>query len=166
MAQVSDDTLAKISTDAATEFVQSFYPALQSSRATIASFYAPTTSKILFNGNIVADGASVQEIFTKQMPPARYEVQSYDCQIINLNYPGLASSSRPSSTALAKNMSLLVTVSGYVAFGETREPRELSNRGFSETFVLVPNPQAEAGGPKARGRKHWLIQSQNFRLVV
>ncbi|PGH30550.1 hypothetical protein GX50_06683 [[Emmonsia] crescens] len=183
MAQATEDTLTKISTDAATDFVQSFYPALQSTRNTIASYYAPTPtlSKILFNGNVVADGPSVQEIFINQMPPAHYEVQSYDCQIINTNYPGLASSSsslsaastsanvsaKPlPSAAAARNMSILVTVNGFVRFGEERDPGDLSNRGFSETFVLVPNAQADAGGPKAKGKKHWLIQSQNFRLVV
>ncbi|OJD13057.1 hypothetical protein AJ78_06449 [Emergomyces pasteurianus Ep9510] len=180
MAQVTEDTLTKISTDAATDFVQSFYPALQSARNTIASYYAPTPtlSKILFNGNVVADGPSVQEIFTNQMPPAHYEVQSYDCQIINPNYPGMAVSSsglaasasasaKPlSSSAMAKNMSILVTVNGLVRFGELRDPGDMSNRGFSETFVLVPDAPADGGGPRARAKKHWLIQSQNFRLVV
>ncbi|PGH15664.1 hypothetical protein AJ79_02258 [Helicocarpus griseus UAMH5409] len=170
MAQVSDDTLAKTSIDAATEFVQSFYTALQSGRSTIGSFYAPTPtiSKILFNGNVVADGPSVQEIFTNQMPAAHYEVQSYDCQIINLNYPGPAAAAEAAGKPLtgmaaARNMSLLVTVSGSVRFGEEREPGDLSNRGFSETFVLVPSGET---GLKGRGKKHWLIQSQNFRLVV
>ncbi|KLJ07007.1 hypothetical protein EMPG_17506 [Blastomyces silverae] len=176
MAQVTEDTLTKISTEAASDFVQSFYPALQSARNTIASYYAPapTLCKILFNGNVVADGSSVQEIFANQMPPAHYEVQSYDCQIINTNYPAMTAASstatasaKPlSSSAVARNMSILVIVNGSVRFGEERGPGDLSNRGFSETFVLVPNTQADAGGLKARGKKHWLIQSQNFRLVV
>ncbi|ODH45912.1 hypothetical protein GX48_08013 [Paracoccidioides brasiliensis] len=175
MTQVTEDTLTKISTDAATDFVQSFYPALQASRSTIASFYTPppTLCKILFNGNVVADGPSVQEIFAKQMPTTHYEVQAYDCQIINMNYPGLDATSgatggsRPlSGRAVARNMSILVTVSGSVRFGEERDPGGLSNRGFSETFVLVPNPQSDGHGGRAAGKKHWLIQSQNFRLVV
>ncbi|OAX83394.1 hypothetical protein ACJ72_02236 [Emergomyces africanus] len=180
MAEMTEDILTKISTDAATDFVQSFYPALQSARNTIATYYAPspTLSKILFNGNVVADGPSVQDIFTNQMPPTHYEVQSYDCQIINPNYPAMAAASpgtaaaagpraKPvSSSAMAKNMSILVTVNGFVRFGEERAPGDLANRGFSETFVLVPNESPGAGGPKARARKHWLIQSQVFRLVV
>ncbi|PGH05408.1 hypothetical protein GX51_02932 [Blastomyces parvus] len=176
MAQVTEDTLIKISTDAASDFVQSFYPALQSAQSTIASYYAPppTLCKILFNGNVVADGPSVQEIFANQMPPAHYDVQSYDCQIINPNYPSMTvgastatTGAKPSSsTAAARNMSILVTVNGSVRFGGERAPGDLSNRGFSETFVLVPNTQADAAGLKARGKKNWLIQSQNFRLVV
>lgn len=58
-----------------------------------------------------------------------------------------------------KDMSILILVSGTVRYGEDREQPQ---RGFSETFVLTPNPSAD----HARGRKDFLIQSQNFRLVV
>ncbi|KAG5290104.1 nuclear transport factor 2 domain-containing protein [Histoplasma ohiense] len=176
MAQAAEDAI-KISIEATTAFVQSFYPALQSARDTIASFYAPNPvlSKLLFNGNIVADGPSVQEIFTNQMPPTRYDIQSYDCQIINTNYPALPASSSSAVTAAsaARNMSILVLVNGSVRFGVEVEPGDSTNRRFSETFVLVPNAQAAAasaaaagGAPKEREQeKRWLIQSQNFRLV-
>lgn len=125
----------------------------------IASYYAQPTSTILFNGNAVADGSAVQDIFLNQMPPTHYEVQSYDCQIINQAYPTpvpAAANGKPNKASV-KNMSILVIVSGYVRFGPAKD---LPQRGFSETFVLVPNP-----GAKQRG-KEWLIQSQNFRLVV
>lgn len=147
---------------AATEFVQSFYPALQSNRAAIASFYSQPTSTILFNGNAVADGNAVQEIFVNQMPPTHYEVQSFDCQVINPTYPTPTTSGvkLPNQTTV-KDMSILVVVSGYVRFGESRD---LPQRGFSETFMLVPNPTADA--PKGKRRREWLIQTQNFRLVV
>lgn len=147
---------------AATEFVQSFYPSLQNNRAAIASFYNQPTSTILFNGNAVTDGNAVQDIFMNQMPPTYYEVQSFDCQIINLAYP------TPTTTGIKlpnektiKDMSILVIISGYVRFGE---PRDLPQRGFSETFVLVPNPSGDGG--KGKRRREWLIQTQNFRLVV
>lgn len=103
-----------------------------------------------------------------QMPPTHYEVQSYDCQVINSNYitpgvePPLAQpKGRGGAASVAKTMSILVLVSGYVRFGEerTKESWDLAgNRGFSETFVLVPNP--------GREQRQFLIQSQNFRLVV
>jgi NTF2-related export protein 1/2 len=52
----------------------------------------------------------------------------------------------------------------YFKSGTDEEVRDES-RGFTETFVLVPNMEAQ--GPKApRGLKKWLIQSQNFRLVL
>lgn len=154
--------MLKFSTDiclAATDFVKSFYPALQSNRPAIASYYAQPTTTILFNGNSVADGNAVQDIFINQMPPTHYEVQSYDCQIINQAYPTPATAPAPSpksGKAAVKNMSILVIVSGFVRFGPSKD---LPQRGFSETFVLVPNTATTAG-------KEWLIQSQNFRLVV
>ncbi|OJJ83884.1 putative nuclear transport factor 2 domain protein [Aspergillus glaucus CBS 516.65] len=162
MGPPSDDVLTKVSTDAATEFVQSFYPALQKNRATIASFYSQPTSTILFNGNAVADGNAVQDIFVNQMPPAHYEVQSFDCQIINQAYPTpTPTGTKAPNETTVKDMSILVIISGYVRFGESRD---LPQRGFSETFVLVPNPAAEGG--KAKQVKEWLIYTQNFRLVV
>ncbi|KAB8203225.1 Nuclear transport factor 2 NTF2 domain protein [Aspergillus parasiticus SU-1] len=162
MAPATEDALTKVSTDAATEFVQSFYPALQSNRGTISSFYNQTISMILFNGNVVADGKAVQEIFVNQMPPAHYEVQSFDCQIINPAYPTPTATGlkAPNETTL-RDKSILVLVSGYVRFGESRD---LPQRGFSETFVLVPNPSAD--GPKGKRKREWLIESQTFRLVV
>ncbi|KAJ5532301.1 hypothetical protein N7504_009488 [Penicillium tannophilum] len=160
MSSVSDDQLVKVSTEAATELVQTFYQALCSNRESIASFYAPVPSKILFNGNTVADGAAVQDIFVNQMPHAHYEAQSYDCQVINRAYPTVTESGiKPAAQMTIKDMSILVIVSGHVRYGENRDQPQ---RGFSETFVLVPNPSAERG----KRRRDWLIQSQNFRLVV
>lgn len=66
-----------------------------------------------------------------------------------------------------KKMSILLMVSGSVRYskhGEDGENRG-ENRAFTETFVLVPNWEAQS--PKApKGLKRWLIQSQNFRLVL
>ncbi|EEQ33330.1 hypothetical protein McanMca71_001326 [Microsporum canis] len=175
-AAIQEDVLTKVSTDATTNFVQSYYSALDNARQTLSTFYAPTVTNILFNGNIVADGASVQDIFVNQLPPTHYEVQSYDCQVLNQNYPTIPPATTDNTASPfgantnrntpdpAKNMSILVLVSGYVKFGEGKETWDSPNRGFSETFVLIPNPQASSG-PKARG-KQWLIQSQNFRIVV
>ncbi|KAJ5934801.1 hypothetical protein N7466_004348 [Penicillium verhagenii] len=161
MAPASDDQLVRVSTEAATDLVQTFYGALTSNRETIASFYDPAPSKILFNGNTVADGAAVQDIFVNQMPHAHYEAQSYDCQVINRAYPTVtASGLKPTTEMTVKDMSILVIVSGHVRYGENRDQPQ---RGFSETFVLVPNPSTERGNKR---RRDWLIQSQNFRLVV
>ncbi|PKY02112.1 putative nuclear transport factor 2 domain protein [Aspergillus campestris IBT 28561] len=162
MAGRSQDVLTKVSTEAATEFVHSFYPALQNNRAAIASFYSKPTATILFNGNPVADGAAVQEIFVNQMPPAHYEFQSFDCQILNPTYPTPTPTGVKLPNQLSvKDMSILVIVSGHVRYGESRD---LPQRGFSETFILVPNPTSDA--PKGRRKREWLIQTQNFRLVV
>lgn len=171
----------------ATDFVSAFYAALDSpqARSTLASFYAPppTPTALVFNGNIVASGAQVQEIFVHQMPATRYEVQSCDCQIVNPHYPNPAAATAaanvmaedgvppPSAGAGAgagggrsgrqrPEMSMLVMVSGYVRYGDRNAPMH----GFSETFVLVPNREPPPGrGARAQ---RWLIQSENFRLVT
>jgi NTF2-related export protein 1/2 len=161
----NEDTLTKVSTDAAMEFVQSFYTSLQSNRGAISTFYSPANSTILFNGNVVAGGAAVQDIFVNQMPPTHYEVQSLDCQVINQKYPtATATGVKRAAEKSAKDISILVTVSGYAKFGVVKNA---SQRVFSETFALVPAPTNSLGGvAKGKGGKGWLIQSQNFRLVV
>ncbi|KAJ5731228.1 NTF2-like protein [Penicillium malachiteum] len=162
MASKREDQLTKVSVDAAIAHVQAFYGALNSNREFIATFYAPTTSSIVFNGNPVADGPAVQDIFVNQMPKSHYEAQSFDSQIINQAYPTVTPTGvKPATEMTAKDMSLLLIVSGYVRYGEGREQPQ---RGFSETFVLVPNPSK----PTDRNKRHheWLIQSENFRLVV
>lgn len=94
------------------------------------------------------------------MPKSHYEVQSLDCQILNKAYPTMTPTGvKPAAQMTIKDMSILVTVSGYVRYGDTEE-----QRGFSETFVLIPNPSAAAD--RGKRRRDWLIQGQNFRLVV
>ncbi|KAI9780209.1 MAG: hypothetical protein M1816_003133 [Peltula sp. TS41687] len=164
-------------TPAAQRFIESYYPALQTSRSTLDTFYVPSSSlsdgktvpTIVFNGNVIPDPLALRTLFEKQMPHAHYEVQSYDCQVLNPDY-SLAGPGRfdPSS---GKNMSVVLTVSGYVRYGESRDA---ALRGFSENFVLIPNPDgggsssSSPGAARGRGtpRRDWLVQSQNFRLVV
>ena len=112
---------------------------------------------IIFNGNALQNGGSVQEMFENQMPPARYDAQSIDCHTLNPQY---APDGAPASRSAASTMTILVAVSGAVRFGEDRNGPE---RQFSETFVLVPNHDR---GPRGQRPKQFLIQSQNFRLVV
>ena len=188
MATLTADTASKISTEGLSEssdlrdaliyrlsvisaaglFVDTYYLALNSSRADIASFYMPASAMpdgkplpvIVFNGNVIADPTVMQTMFLEQMPQARYEIQDYDCQVVNPHY--VAEGTQSSSPESGKNMTILVTVSGQVKFGEHRPA---TTRGFSETFVLIPNPVA-ATNTRGKHAKGWLIQSQNFRLVV
>jgi NTF2-related export protein 1/2 len=62
-------------------------------------------------------------------------------------------------------MSILVSVSGYVRYGEGKD---LPMRGFSENFVLVPGEDADKRKMRDRGKggREWVIQSQNFRITV
>ena len=152
---------------AASKFVESYYPALNTSRNTVASYYTPTYAfgsgsmpAIVYNGEIIQDAASMQAKFLNNIPASRYEVQNYDCQIVNDHY--VADGTQGGNYDSGKNMTILITVSGYVKYGEERDT---PTRGFSESFVLVPNPLAVGGGGK-KAAKEWLIQSQNFRIVV
>ncbi len=102
----------------------------------------------------------MQALFQEQMPEARYEVQDYDCHVLNPHY--VAEGQPGHSPASGRNMTILITVSGYVKYGDVRAA---TMRGFSESIVLIPNPLA-TGNTKGKPLKEWLIQSQNFRLVV
>jgi NTF2-related export protein 1/2 len=115
---------------------------------------------ILWNGNLVPDAASMQTTFITNMPPTHYEVQSFDCQVINSSY--ITDGTQGSGDSAGKNMVLLVIVSGYVRLGPANDS---DMRGFSETFVLVPNPEL-SNKRQGKPTKEWLIQSQNFRYVV
>lgn len=150
---------------ASTAFVNDYYHALQSRRNTIASFYIPPSSMqggkpiptIVINGNVLQNGGAVQEMFENQMPPTRYDTQSIDCHVLNPQYaPDGVSHSR----SAASTMTILVIISGAVRFSEERNDPE---RQFSETLVLVPNQDR---GSRGQRPKDFLIQSQNFRVVV
>ena len=95
------------------------------------------------------------------MPPMKYEIQSYDCQVLNPNY--VAAGTAATDGADGKNMTILVAVSGFVKVGPLKESEI---RGFSETFILVPNAEKLATKGQRKPAKEWLIQSQNFRFVV
>ncbi|KAL8936975.1 MAG: hypothetical protein Q9216_004652 [Gyalolechia sp. 2 TL-2023] len=154
---------------AATYFVESYYTALNAHRNTIASFYmasaempsGKTLPSISFNGNQILDAEAMQTLFKQEMPPSHYEVQCYDCHVVNPNYVAEGTQGWPAETG--KNMTILVAVSGYVKYGN---PKEAKPRGFSESFVLVPNPAAAASKKRVKNIKEWLIQTQNFRIVV
>jgi NTF2-related export protein 1/2 len=80
--------------EAAQHFVDTFYQTLsnQKARANITSFYikptlaSPHRPDITLNGNVIPDPAEVQKIFENQIPKAQYEVQSFDCHVVNPNY--------------------------------------------------------------------------------
>lgn len=114
---------------------------------------------ITYNGNVISSSTEIQEMFQNQMPAARFEVQSFDCHVINPSY--IAEVPQGSVHTGGKNVSILVTVSGYVKFGELPN---VPTHGYSENFVLVPN--ADAVKARGHGKKDWLIQSQTFRLVT
>ncbi|KZF24746.1 NTF2-like protein [Xylona heveae TC161] len=169
MTALNVDVATRVSTDAAERFVESYYPALQNARSTLASYYvAPSAMPdgkpipaIVFNGNIIQTAADFQAMFENQMPPVFYDVQCYDCQVLNPSLVTAGAQTAPPESG--KNMTILLMVSGYIRFGELRDG---PIRGFSETIVLAPNPEAAAIKGRGKSVKGWLIQSQNFRMVV
>ena len=159
-----------ISSVAASNFVETYYSALNRSRETIASFYMQATTMadgkslpvILFNGNVIESPDAMQTMFKNKIPESHYEVQDYDCHVLNPHY--IPENATHVDTETGKNMVILVNVNGQVRYGEDKSALN-PLKGFSETVVLVPNPLA-ARKERGRALKEWLIQSQNFRLVV
>ncbi|KAI9750567.1 MAG: hypothetical protein M4579_006417 [Chaenotheca gracillima] len=165
----SADTQVKISSEATQNFVEGYYPALMTRRSAISSYYeSPTKAAdgrispvIIFNGNTFEEPKDIQELFDKKMQRVHYDIQSYDCHIVNPNYTLPESKDRPAGAG--RNMSILISVNGTVQFGD---PGTAEERGFSESFVLIPNKDYQGARGRGSGKKEWLIQHQNFRLVV
>jgi NTF2-related export protein 1/2 len=156
---------------AAEQFVETYYPALNNPnlRSKLTTFYikptptAPQQADITLNGNTISDPSELQSFFENQVAKAQYEVGSFDCSVLNTNYNVGAREDQLGPDKDGKKMSILVMVSGSVKYWKDGSDSEV--RGFTENVVLVPN--WEAHSPKAaKGEKKWLIQSQNFRLVV
>ncbi|KAL9597793.1 MAG: hypothetical protein Q9219_004920 [cf. Caloplaca sp. 3 TL-2023] len=169
MAGSDQVSAIKISTNAAQYFVESYYSALDTRRDSLLSFYMAAAEmpggkslpSITFNGNQIPNAQAMQAMFEQQIPASHYEVQCYDCHVINPQYVSEGTQGWPAKTG--KNITILVAVSGYVKYGNSKGVKP---RGFSESFVLVPNPAAAASNHRSKNVKEWLIQTQNFRIVV
>ena len=141
---------------------------MRSSRSTLDAYYVPKTTlpdgksipSIALNGAILEDGVAVQKFFIEEMPFTHYEIQSVDCHVLNPNLNPLESGRKVEAE---RNMSLLVSVSGWVRLQEAAKG---PTRGFSETFVLVPNEEYSKKKVPNTNKKSWLIQTQNFRYVT
>ena len=114
---------------------------------------------IVYNGNEYIDGQAMQKLFLEIMPPTHFEVHCIDSHYLNPEY--LLGQNTGSS--LGSGMSALVVVSGSVRLDDDRST---PLRGFSESFVLIPN-DAIGPGRRTRGRaaQEYAIQSQMFRLI-
>jgi NTF2-related export protein 1/2 len=168
--ELSSTDKVKISTEAAEAFVDSYYTALNSARHTIASYYVPPNNVsgrlmpyISYNGELIQDGKQLQDRYEdKSLPYMHFECQSLDAHVLNPCLDGVPAATRRDAE---RNMSLIVQVSGSVRLMERKDG---PLRGISESFVLVPNKEevgAKGTGKGDYGRK-WLIQTQNFRIVV
>jgi len=174
MAKYDPHMLTTASSEATENFLDNYYVALQGSRHTITSYYCPYERNpqgkelpgIVWNGNVFHTAEDYQKMFEECMPFTHYDVQSFDCHVLNptaLAPDKLKGGSGDPDKDIERRMSIVVLVSGTLRL---EEPKTGPLRQFSETFVLVPNPEKAPGkGPKAE-KKGWLIQNQNFRYVV
>ena len=158
-----------ISLLAAGDFVEKYYPALHNARETIASFYMqPTTLAdgkslpvIIFNGDEIEGPVALQTMFKEEMPESRYEIDTYDCHILNPHY---VPENTPHTLAeTGKNMIIMIAVTGEVKYGDKKNAPD-QEKIFSDNIVLVPNPVL-VEKEREKPAKEWLIQSQNFRFV-
>lgn len=168
MTTLTETELTRLSTEDGESFADAYYTALNASRAQITSFYVPSSTSprplphISFNGELLNDASTLQERFEKDMPYTHFEPQSANVHVMNPSIGHIIGNSKRDAEA---NVSLVVQISGYVRLQERKEG---PMKGFSDSFVLVPNKEETGGkgaGKQSAGRK-WLIQTQNFRFVV
>ncbi|KAL1614026.1 putative nuclear transport factor 2 domain protein [Diplodia seriata] len=147
-----------------------------------------TVPVIAWNGNVYDSGPAFQDAFADAMPAYTYfEVQSLDAQVLNPNPPPTPPPKDGEADAMIDGGaapvggnkggggkrgggqqkeqpeelvgSLLVVVNGFVRLEEKKDGPQ---KGFSETFVIVPNKNYS----KKDGNRRWVVQNQNFRYVV
>lgn len=168
MATLTETDLTRLSTEDGESFVDAYYTTLNASRNQIASFYLPASAgprplpHVSYNGELLSDGAALQDRFEKDMPYTHFEPQSTNVHVMN---PTMGPAAGGGKREAESNVSLVVQVSGYVRLQERKEG---PMRGYSDSFVLIPNKEMTGGkgtGKQGAGRK-WLIQTQNFRFVV
>ncbi|KAG9222401.1 hypothetical protein CCMSSC00406_0002736 [Pleurotus cornucopiae] len=146
----------EIATRAANHFTRVYYATYDSDSrvADLPLFYRPTSS-LTWNGKPY-QGADGLRALVENMPPTKHEVNSFDCHPI----PG---TSPPS---------LLVTVSGNVTHGQgpagnppdtpVKSP-DGQPRVFSQTFMLVPDPNAPPS--KAGEVAKYYVGADSLRFV-
>jgi len=108
------------------------------------------------------DGAQLQSVYETEVERTKYEVGSFDCQVINTNYSVGLDESKLGTGKDGSRLMIMVMVSGSVEY--YREDVDGEKRGFMDNVVLVPNWEAQKPNA-AKNMRKWLVQSQVFRLV-
>lgn len=170
MATLTETDLTRAATEAGEHFADAYYTALNGARNQLQSFYVPATTlpparglpHLSYNGEVLHDAAAFGQRFEAHMPWTHFEPQSTNVHVMN---PSIGPVEGKTKRELERNISLLVQVSGYVRLYERKDG---PMRGFSDSFVLVPDKE-DAGGRQTGKMDHgrqWVIQTQNFRFVV
>lgn len=188
MAYPTEDTEVKISSEGAQSFVDWYYRDLNDARS-LSPYYVNSSAKysnagvsadITINGAHLPNPSDFEALLAEQRgsrsisngatdrrssakPRVRYEVDSFDAQVINDDYliaaPNHMSEKGPDKSG--GRISILVSVMGILHLDT--EP-EATRKTFNEVFVLVPNWDAR-GRNAPRNAKKYLISSQNYRSL-
>lgn len=192
MSYPNEETEVKVSSEGAQTFVDWYYRDLNEGRP-LSSYYVNSSSKysnadvsadITINGAHLASPSDYEALLEEQRGSSsatngatdpshsrrstgkqrvRYEVDSFDAQVINDDYliaaPDYITSKGPDKTG--GRISILVSVMGILHLDT--EP-EATRKIFNEVFVLVPNWDARGRNPP-RNVKRFLISSQNYRSL-
>ncbi|KAK9317175.1 hypothetical protein V1522DRAFT_399588 [Lipomyces starkeyi] len=106
-------------------FISVYYRALDGHRENIPLLFEPN-APIVYNGNPLMGGEAYAELYSR-MPPTVHDVTGYDCH--------------PLAVAGANGqLSIALTTSGKVRIGSDRGKGLC---GFSETFILRPQPDGK-----------------------
>ncbi|TVY27179.1 NTF2-related export protein [Lachnellula hyalina] len=165
MTDISENTEVKVAVEAAEIFVNSYYKTWnkESGGKELSHFYvkvnpeSPLKPDITINGNIVEDPTDLEGLHRSQPSKTHYEVEAFDCQVVNTNFTVGAPETLLEGNPAGKKMSILVMVSGSVKYADAEE-----TRGFVDNVLLVPNWDITKKNEKEK--KKWLVQSQTFRL--
>lgn len=196
-SEPTEEVVIKVSSQGAEAFVDSYYRALNDGQP-LSMYYinssTPYTSRpdadpadIVINGAHLATPAEYEVLLEEQRggpaanntngadrrrgnhhPRVRYEVDSFDAQVINTDFctDVPLTLSDDAAKASGRRISMVVTVMGILHLDSEPEP---TRRTFNEVFVLWPNWEWDAKGasrnkPK-NARNKFLISSQNYRML-
>lgn len=195
-SEPTEDVMIKVSSDGAEAFVDSYYRAVNEGQS-LSTFYINSSTKytsrpdadpadIVINGAQIATPAEYEALLEEQRggpianssngtdrrrgnpkPRVRYEVDSFDTQVINTDFciDVPQNLSDDASKASGRRISMVVTVMGILHLDSEPEP---TRKTFNEVFVLWPNWDWEKGNSrnKAKNAKNrFLISSQNYRTL-
>lgn len=188
----TEETLAKVSSDSAQKFIDWYYQDLNDSKP-LSQYYvnsnnkyatAGVTADITINGAHLGNPGEYETLLEAQRGNSkpttngaghrrahnnshnsrvRYEVDSFDAQVINDDYtigaPEHIVNQGPDRAG--SRISMLVSVMGILHLGTGHDT---VRKTFNEVFVLVPNWDARGRNPP-RNVKRYLISSQNYRTL-
>ncbi|KAF2198025.1 hypothetical protein GQ43DRAFT_465947 [Delitschia confertaspora ATCC 74209] len=183
---MADDTILDrfdtVACEAADTFVDAYYEALRHDRPSISSFYCAKGTKgslpvpnIAWNGNTYTDAFEFQ-LYVEELTYLNFEVECVNCIVLDPKCVPVEQLKRGGDNpenALERGMSFTI-----LATGKVRVQEQLKGplRSFSESFVMVPNPDYEPKqvviGDRQKSEEEatkwnraWLIETQNFRFT-